>query len=388
MKSKKAVVINFIIIFSVFLFFAQNIQTNASEKKDFFEISDRASFENFIKKSRKDPGINGKLTKDIVLNDKEAFESQNNLYSFESVYGGTAKDKTPYTGEFDGQGHSITGYVSCENLPMFNIIDRTAYIHDLTIDYSVFTPTHNRSDYDETEYCASMSQVNYGHIKNCKINATVTGRGLCAGIAGVNEKSGVIEGCSFSGRVVGGIGIKTLSDPTMEYAYDFVVINNGVIKDTVCDAVIKSVAGLSVPYTLDGYPSSKDSSTDDKDNKKADGDKKDKTPAGKKDESAAGKKDETAASEDAAGKTGKEDSKADDPGREENYIGPDRDTVIKLVKGDTLWAISRIYYGAGIKYTNLKLKDKTGKFGGLEGHVLTRLQIGTEVLIPRLEINE
>ena len=66
------------------------------------------------------------------------------------------------------------------------------------------------------------------------------------------------------------------------------------------------------------------------------------------------------------------------------YIGPEVDTVVKLVKGDTLWHLSRVYYGAGIKYKNMKLRDKNGKFGGLENHVLTRLPIGMEVFIPRL----
>ncbi len=357
-----------------FVFMVRQVNAGESSKADdktYFEISDRASFENFIKKSRKDPGLNGRLTKDIVLNDRESFESQKNLNVFGSVYGGSVEDKTAYCGDFDGNGHTITGYISCENLPMFNIIDKKGSVHDLTLDYSVFSPTHNTSGYDETQYCASMAQVNYGHIKNCHITGSVTGRGLCAGIAGVNETSGVIEGCSFSGRVVGGIGIKTVSDPTMKYAFEFVVINNGVIKDCESDAEIKSVAGLSVPYTLDGYPQT--SVSEDSDASGKDGSKKPSSSAkASSSKNSASSKKETGVS-------------SNTPDTDEDYIGPDRDTVIKLVKGDTLWALSRVYYGAGIKYKNMQLKDKNGKFGGLEGHVLTRLQIGTEVFIPRLK---
>jgi len=356
----------FSLVLVLFMIIVPSADLYASEKapadRTFFEISDRASFENFIKKSRKDPSLNARLVKDIVLNDQESFESQKNLHAFESVYGGTAENKTPYTGEFDGGGHVITGYVTAENLPLFNIIDSSAYVHDLTLDCSVFSPTHNRSGLDVTEYCASLSQVNYGHIENVEIHGSVTGRGLCAGIAGVNESTGLIEGCTFKGRVIGGIGIKTVSDPTMKYAFEFVVINNGIIRDCKSEAEIKSVAGLSVPYTLDGYPAKETAA-------EADGKAKKEEKSGR-------------ASEEVSG------NKVPSKKREDDYIGPDRDLVVKLVRGDSLWALSRVYYGAGIKYTNMKLKDKKGKFGGLEGHDLTRLLIGTEVFIPRLDITE
>ena len=188
----------------------------------------------------------------------------------------------------------------------------------------------------------------------------------------MNESSGLIAGCTFKGRVIGGIGIKTVSDPTMKYAYEFVVLNKGIIRDCKSEAEIKSVAGLSVPYTLDGYPAAE-----------AAGETEEDSMEGKK----TGEKDSSSGRDEKASKD-ISGNKASSKAPENDYIGPDKDLVVKLVRGDSLWALSRVYYGAGIKYTNMKLKDKKGKFGGLEGHDLTRLLIGTEVFIPRLDITE
>ena len=351
---------------SAFSVFAGSKKTSSSSV---FTISSREDFSRFIEKTRSDPSLDAKLTGDIVLNDKDAFEGQNNLFTFEAVYGGSAKDKIPYSGDFDGQGHSITGYVSCENLPVFYIIDRAGRVHDLKIETSVFSPTYNTSEVDDTEYCASLAEVNYGSIENCEVDASVLSRGLCAGIAGVNESSGTIKNTSFKGKVTGGIGIKTAASPDMEYAFDIVVINNGKIENCTSDAQVKSVAGLSVPYSL--IPAKDDSN--DKDNKAENGSKAVSDSASKN----GAKKNIVRSVSENGLRTVSQNAKA-------GYIGPEVDTVVKLVKGDTLWHLSRVYYGAGIKYKNMKLRDKNGKFGGLENHVLTRLPIGMEVFIPRL----
>ncbi len=385
-----------------------------SDKDGYYKISDRDDFEAFIKLCRQDGSVSGRLMKDIVLNDDEAFDGQVNLSTFEAIYEGSLDDMKGFSGDFDGNGHSLKGYVSCENLPVFFIIEKEGCVHDLTITDSIFSPTYNKRKDEKTEYSASIAELNYGKIADCTVRASVVGRAEAAGIAGVNEKSGVIENTEFSGKITGGYGLKIAPDSGIKYAYDLVVVDNGRITGCRADAVIKTVAGLSVPYTISGSEdeeaanggasasgsgagASKGGSGGSGAGATASGSGAGATASGSgagasgnaKGGSAASKNDDGAKSGDASKSTdgvkGASDGGSD---TEDDYIGPDKDTVIQLVKGDTLWHIARVYYGRGIKYKKLQLRDKNGKFGGLEGHVLTRLQIGTDVFIPRLDAKE
>ncbi len=355
---------------------AGNLKTDS---EGYYLISSREDFNRFIKLCRDDSSVNGRLKKDIILNDDEAFDGQNNLSTFESIYEGSLDDMKGYSGDFDGDGHSLTGYVSCENLPVFFIIEKTGCVHDLTISNSVFSPTYNKRSDEKTEYSASIAELNYGTIKDCTVEASVVGRAEAAGIAGVNESSGLIRNTFFSGNITGGYGLKIAPDSGIKYAYDLVVINNGKIDNCKADAIVKTVAGLATPYTLSGKRSSDSIKT-------SDDDKSNDSKTGSKD---SGSSKDTAHSDNKSSSvsenSGKSGLSKNSASEDDDYIGPDKDTVIQLVKGDTLWHIARVYYGRGIKYTNLKLRDSTGKFGGLEGHVLTRLQIGTDVFIPRLK---
>ncbi len=390
-----------------------------SDKDGYYKISDRDDFTAFIKLCRQDASVSGRLMKDIVLNDDEAFDGQVNLSTFESIYEGSLDDMKGFSGDFDGNGHSLKGYVSCENLPVFFIIEKEGCVHDLTITDSIFSPTYNKRKDEKTEYSASIAELNYGKIADCTVRASVVGRAEAAGIAGVNETSGVIENTEFSGKITGGYGLKIAPDSGIKYAYDLVVVDNGRISGCKADAVIKTVAGLSVPYTISGKDDEGAAKGGSAAAKSGDGVKSGdsaksgnaaktgdsaKTGDGSKDsaksENSSKNASEGGKASDDASKSGKASDEASEGGKasddasegvadeEDDYIGPDKDTVIQLVKGDTLWHIARVYYGRGIKYKRLKLRDKNGRFGGLEGHVLTRLQIGTDVFIPRLDAKE
>ena len=360
------------------------------DKDGHFLLSSRNDFEEFIGACRSDGSLSARLECDIVLNDDEAFDGQHNLSTFESIYEGELEDMKGFSGDFDGNGHTLTGYVSNENLPVFYIIEKGGSVHDLTIASSVFSPTYNKRKDEKSQYGASITEVNHGTIKNVTVKGSVVGKGQAAGIAGVNETTGLIEDTVFSGRITGGYGLNIKPDPGIQYAFDLVVIDNGRIVNSSAKGAIKSVGGKSTPYRLskkDAASSGKAGSGDESALSGKAGSGNDSALSGK-----AGSADDTGKTEQgsSSGKEGTGSGKDEtvsgaDPAEDrDDFTGPERDIIVRLVKGDTLWHLSRVYYGRGILYKNMKLRDRKGVFGDLEGHVLTRLPIGTEVLIPRL----
>ncbi|MBQ7464245.1 MAG: hypothetical protein IJS86_05235 [Lachnospiraceae bacterium] len=367
---------------AVVLFCMSAVQVCAQEAKENFLrrdadghylLSSRNDFEEFIDVCRKDGSASARLVCDIVLNDEEAFEGQHNLSTFGSLYEGELDDMKGYSGDFDGNGHTLEGYVSCENLPVFFIIEKEGTVHDLNIVNSVFSPTYNKRSSDRTQYNASIAEVNRGTIKNCRVRGAVVGKGQAAGIAGVNESTGLIEDTTFSGKITGGYGLKIKPDPGIRYAFDLVVIDNGRIVNCSAKDAVKMTGGSSTPYRIS--KKGEDGSSGD--------------PGFSGNSGLSGNFGETGLS---GGIVSGKDAVSENSGRsaddEDDHIGPERDMIIKLVKGDTLWHLSRVYYGRGILYKNMKLRGKNGVFGGLEGHVLTRLPIGEEVLIPRITVTD
>ncbi len=362
------------------------------DKDGHFLLSSRNDFEEFIGACRSDSSLSARLECDIVLNDDEAFDGQHNLSTFESIYEGELEDMKGFSGDFDGNGHTLTGYVSCENLPVFYIIEKEGSVHDLMIESSVFSPTYNKRKDEKTQYGASITEVNHGTIKNVTVKGSVVGKGQAAGIAGVNETTGLIEDTVFSGKITGGYGLNIKPDPGIQYAFDLVVIDNGRIVNSNAKNAIKTVGGPSTPYKLSKKGKKEEKAGESSSNTEtasSSGTGKTES-AGDKTDAASDKPGSTAdkAADTAAGKSESEEDKTDATekigGKEDDFIRPEKDIIVRLVKGDTLWHLSRVYYGRGILYKNMKLRNKKGVFGGLEGHVLTRLPIGTEVLIPRL----
>ena len=343
-------------------------------------LSSRNDFEEFIDACRKDGSVSARLVCDIVLNDEEAFEGQHNLSTFGSIYEGELDDMKGFSGDFDGNGHTLEGYVSNENLPVFFIIEKEGSVHDLNIENSVFSPTYNKRSSDRTQYNASIAEVNHGTIKNCRVRGAVVGKGQAAGIAGVNERTGLIEDTTFSGKITGGYGLKIKPDPGIQYAFDLVVIDNGRIVNCSAKDAVKMTGGPSTPYRISkkGDSGASGNVTGSGDSGVS-GNATGSGGSGVSGNAVGGVSGKDGVSENITGNAGN---------NEDDHIGPERDMIIKLVKGDTLWHLSRVYYGRGILYKNMKLRGKNGVFGGLEGHVLTRLPIGEEVLIPRITVTD
>ena len=133
----------------------------------------------------------------------------------------------PFMGEFDGQGHKITGLtLSNSDSGLFWYIGATGYVHDLTIDSANILFSDNaavlvHNNYGRLEKCAVVStnitadtgavlggmvSRNYGVIRDSYVEGgTLTSNSLTAtghaGFVGANETGGLIERCWTSMNV-------------------------------------------------------------------------------------------------------------------------------------------------------------------------------------------
>ncbi len=149
----------------------------------------------------------------------------------------------PFMGEFDGNGHKITGLtLSNSDSGLFWYTGATAYIHDLTIEGANVLFSDNaavlaHNNYGRIEKCAvvntnitadtgavlgGMVSRNYGIIRSSYVQGgTLTSNSLTAtghaGFVGANETGGLIEGCWTSMAV----------NTTSEYAGGFVGLGYG-----------------------------------------------------------------------------------------------------------------------------------------------------------------
>ena len=133
----------------------------------------------------------------------------------------------PFMGEFDGQGHKITGLtLSNSDSGLFWYIGATAYVHDLTVDSANVLFSDNaavlvHNNYGRLEKCAvvntnitadtgavlgGMVSRNYGVIRDSYVEGgTLTSNTTSsvghAGFVGANEAGGLIERCWSSMNV-------------------------------------------------------------------------------------------------------------------------------------------------------------------------------------------
>lgn len=180
-------------------------------------------------------GKNYRLTADIDFSKLTAAEQTKTKSIGRITY--------PFMGEFDGQGHTITGLTLSNNdSGLFWYTGATAYIHDLTIDGANVLFSDNaavlvHNNYGRIEKCAvvntnitadtgavlgGMVSRNYGIIRSSYVQGgTLTSNSLTAtghaGFVGANEAGGLIEGCWTSMAV----------NTTSEYAGGFVGLGYG-----------------------------------------------------------------------------------------------------------------------------------------------------------------
>lgn len=96
-------------------------------------------------------------------------------------------------------GHTISGFDYLGDgyvVGLFRYVESQGVIQNLTLKGAVASE-------NEKECIGSICGVNYGTIRNCTFQGTVSGRDTVGGIAGINEGTGTITGCAVKGRITG-----------------------------------------------------------------------------------------------------------------------------------------------------------------------------------------
>lgn len=111
-------------------------------------------------------------------------------------------ESRPYTGNFDGGGHTITGLKidksGTDYVGLIGCLGSGGKVQDVTL---------TNISVSGANCVGGIAGQNYGTVENCSVNGTVTGKGFTdtGGIAGSNY--GTISGCSAEGTVTGSVNV-------------------------------------------------------------------------------------------------------------------------------------------------------------------------------------
>ena len=98
-----------------------------------------------------------------------------------------------FNGIFDGAGYSISGLYTYDTQNYCGLFARlNGTIKNLSIVDSYF-------ESNRCYYASTFAGITYGDIENCYSSATVSGRSMCGGIAGVTDRE--ISNCLFNGKI-------------------------------------------------------------------------------------------------------------------------------------------------------------------------------------------
>lgn len=130
-----------------------------------------------------------------------------------------------FNGIFDGVGHTISGFDYLGDgyvVGLFRYVESDGIIQNLTLKGNIEAE-------NQKECIGSICGVNYGTIKNCTFQGTVSGRDTVGGIAGINGRTGMITGCAAKGRITGYYstgGIVGINHGTLNYCSNRAGIND------------------------------------------------------------------------------------------------------------------------------------------------------------------
>ncbi len=151
--------------------------TTTSDGGTLYTVYTNAGFMQWAKAANEaaatDPGIDCTLEGDIDLTG-----------TLWTSIGGT------YTGNFDGQGHSISGLNG--GCGLFASIGEKGTVKNVKLVDVNFSGYYAQ--------CGGVAATNLGTISGCTVSGTITATVCAGGIAGRND-GGTIQGCFFSGTV-------------------------------------------------------------------------------------------------------------------------------------------------------------------------------------------
>ncbi len=176
------------------------------DEEGYYLLCSREGFEWFLDRintKSEEPDINVRMTADIVLNDTSGWEQWEEQPP-ENAY----KCMKAYRGHFDGDGHTLEGYYSAWELPIFATLEEQAAVTDLKIRKALFRSTYEKNRYEDDDGkvnvvpASALCYRNEGRIEGCDVEAIVLGDWGAGGIACINE--GLMKDCRFTGTVESG----------------------------------------------------------------------------------------------------------------------------------------------------------------------------------------
>ena len=185
-------------------FCGQIILSEPAQSNGIYQIGNRAELLWFarlvngtldgIKQNRE---ANAVLTADIIINENVVNEDGSLTANTESLLAWTpigSNSYYPFSGTFDGQGHSVSGiYINSEN----NYQGLFCY-NDGTIKNVGVTESYIKG----SKYVGGICGYNYGSISDCYNSGTISGNSYVGGVCGDNSY-GTISNCYNSGTVSG-----------------------------------------------------------------------------------------------------------------------------------------------------------------------------------------
>lgn len=219
--------------------------TGSGTSSDPYQISSAEDLKEFRDKVKQDSGTCAVLMNDIVLNadvttDNAIELDTNNKLSTEYLpnfngikWTNGIGDTAGYSGEFDGNGHMISGLVyytksSSVYGGLFSTITSGGKVVNLKLCNSIIY-----IDYKNDNACGGIAGANAGTIENCYVQAYIAGKTHVGGISGKN--TGIINRCSAMGKV------ESKRSEASIYSGGIAGMNSGTITD--CYTTNITIAG-------------------------------------------------------------------------------------------------------------------------------------------------
>ena len=229
----------------------ENKEGGLGTDKSPYEISTADELENFrdlVNGASGNPAAWAVLTDDIDLNPDMTYDDDGQLSNPDDLttWGPIGTNSKPYTGTFNGDGHTISGlYInrSADYQGLFGYVstddDNTGTVKDLTVSGSV----------KGINFVGGIAGRNGGNVINCTFSGSVSGVGSVGGVVGDNR--GTVENCYNTGSVtssdspVGGVVGYNDTGATVTNCYNTGEVSGPDSGNSVIDSYVGGVVGLN-----------------------------------------------------------------------------------------------------------------------------------------------
>ena len=159
----------------------------------------------------------------------------------------------PYLdGSFEGRGHSITGLKlegDISDFALFRYVGPGGAIYDLKVDAQVISG-------DDQKHVGILAGSNRGQIVRCSVSGSVNAQSQVGGLAGYNEKEGVITSCVNEAVIDGKYetgGIAGLNEGKISGCENHGAVNNNPRIKKTAGSSDGDAVNISIPNAVTGF---------------------------------------------------------------------------------------------------------------------------------------